>query len=216
MRVALVCYCGKLQESKSIKSFISNSDLIIAVDSGLDFLNDIGVIADYAIGDFDSLQDKSLLESKVKSEVIWLPEKKDETDLRAALDYAINKITNITEVFIFTHFSGRIDQQIGVISQLLYLFKKNIPATIYSGQHIVKLLTTGICRLNRHENHQYYSFISLSEHVIFNSSKGLEYPLDNLTIEHFAEVGLSNHAIENIVEIDIKSGFLLSIETFRN
>jgi thiamine pyrophosphokinase len=216
MIVALVCYCGKLQESKLIQPFIADSDLIIAVDSGLDFLNDIGLIADYAIGDFDSLQDKSLLESQVKSEVLWLPEKKDETDLRAAINYAINKINNINEIFIFTNFSGRIDQQIGVISQLLYLFKKNITATIYSDQHIVKLLTTGICRLSRHENHQYYSFISLSEHVIFNSSRGLEYPLNNLTLEYFSEIGISNYAFEKNVEIDIKSGLLLSIETFRN
>ncbi len=218
MIVALVCYCGKQQRSGSdfIKQRIANSDVVIAVDSGLDFLNAINVIADHAVGDFDSLQDQRLLESQVKYKVIRLSQKKDETDLRAAINFAINEITDITQIFIFTHFSGRIDQQIGVISQLIYLFKKNISATIYSDEHIIKLLSSGISYLNPQVNHQYYSFIALSEHVVFNSSQGLEYSLDNVTLEYFAEVGISNHALENIVEIDIKSGLLLSIETFRN
>jgi thiamine pyrophosphokinase len=218
MIVALVCYCGKQKEHKSefIRSLIYESDVIVAVDSGLDFLNDIDIMADYAIGDFDSLQDQSLLESKVKSQVIWLPEKKDETDLRVAIDFVINKIVDVAHISIFTHFSGRVDQQIGVISQLVYLFKKNVSATIYSDQHIIKLLANGRNYLNPHENHQYYSFIALSDQVFFNSSQGLEYSLNNLTLEYFSEIGISNYAVEKIVEVDIDSGLLLSIETFRS
>jgi thiamine pyrophosphokinase len=217
MKIALVCYCGDPQNiAVEIKQMILNCDVIIAVDSGLDFLSGINLLADYAVGDFDSLKNYTLLASHVKNEVIKLARQKDETDLRAAINFALEKFVDINEIIIFTHFSGRIDQQIGVITQLKYLLSKNLLATIYSDQHILRLLSPGCNILTVHNNHQYYSFISLADITSINSAIGLEYSLNNLALDFFTETGISNRANKNVVQINIKSGLLLSIETFKN
>lgn len=210
MVIALVCYQGNSLINQQLFNLV---DIVIAVDSGLDSLKRINVKPDYAIGDFDSLKDTSLLNSWVKSETIKLNSKKDQTDLRAAIDFIIKKFNKIQKIIIFTHFSGRIDQQLGVISQLKYLFNKNLNAIIYSNQHIIQLLSSGKNYLKPNINHQYYSFIAITEQAIIKNSIGLEYPLSNLVLTILDEKGISNKATCQTIAINIATGLILSIET---
>ena len=212
--VAIVCYCGVGAADYEIKHQIISANVIIAVDSGLDYLAKSGIIADHAIGDFDSLSDLTLLNTGVKDKVITLPTAKDETDLRAAIDFALKEFTDLAIYEIYTDFSGRIDQQIGVISQLLYLQQQNIKSIIYSATQLLYLLTPGIYQIKPHKNHQYISFISLSEQVIFNYSEGLQYQLNNLSIALLSETGISNKIIGEYAKIDLNLGVALCIENY--
>lgn len=211
--VAMICYCGVGVANHTLKNQITSASVIIAVDSGLDYLAKSGIIADYAIGDFDSLSDLTLLNTGVKQKVITLPTDKNETDLRAGIDFALTEFPDSTVYEIYTDFSGRIDQQIGVISQLLYLQQQNKKSIIYSATQILYLLNPGLHQIKPHKNHQYISFISLSDRVIFNYSEGLQYQLNNLSIELLSETGISNQIISEYARINLNLGIALCVET---
>ena len=69
------------------------TDLIIALDGGLVFCAENGITPDYIIGDFDSLpvEKKFLLEKYPQERVMRLPCEKDDTDMLAAIKFAMEK-----------------------------------------------------------------------------------------------------------------------------
>ena len=69
-------------------------DCIIAVDNGLTYLTEMGVLPDYCLGDFDSLlplgrQTLEEIQKEDPSRVVTLPVAKDDTDTMAAVRFGL-------------------------------------------------------------------------------------------------------------------------------
>lgn len=77
----------------------------IGVDHGVEELLKQGITPRFAIGDFDSLQNRKSLEDL---NIQILPERKDVTDTHAAIEYAISK--GYDEIEIYGATGGRLDQ----------------------------------------------------------------------------------------------------------
>ena len=75
----------------------------IGVDHGVEELLKQGITPKFAIGDFDSLQNRQTLENL---NVQILPERKDVTDTHAAIEYAISK--GYDEIEIYGATGGRL------------------------------------------------------------------------------------------------------------
>ena len=76
----------------------------IGVDHGVEELLKQGITPKFAIGDFDSLQNRQTLENL---NIQILPERKDVTDTHAAIEYAISKGYDEIELYGVT--GGRLD-----------------------------------------------------------------------------------------------------------
>lgn len=81
-RRALAFTGGSGPPAETVGSLIPPCDFVCAADSGLDTAVSLGYLVDTAIGDFDSLRDKALLEQVVHTR---LDQDKDITDTEALL-----------------------------------------------------------------------------------------------------------------------------------
>ena len=85
----------------------------IGVDHGVEELLKQGITPKFAIGDFDSLQNRQTLENL---NIQILPERKDVTDTHAAIEYAISKGYDEIELYGVT--GGRLDHFFAVMCLL--------------------------------------------------------------------------------------------------
>ena len=66
-----------------------SGDIVIAADSGVELARAFSVKVDYAVGDFDSIEDPSLLNLLEKENVFSYDRDKDYTDTEIALEKAL-------------------------------------------------------------------------------------------------------------------------------
>lgn len=76
----------KIAKSK-LKPYLDFKGLVIACDSGIETALKHGFIVDYAVGDFDSIGNKKLLDH-VKKEILTYPKEKDDSDTELGIKLA--------------------------------------------------------------------------------------------------------------------------------
>lgn len=177
-------------------------DLIIAADSGCLYLDGIGVEADIYIGDFDSL-------GKIpeKKDVIKLPVEKDDTDVSAALKYAIDK--GFVNIDIFGGLGGkRLSHTVANIQLLIYAKKHGVSVLLFGNSCKVRVLENETFKIKE-------KGISVSVFALGKRAKvketGMKYPLDGYLEEAFP-LGVSNSTVSEIAEITVTEGIALIIE----
>lgn len=177
-------------------------DLIIAADSGCLYLDGIGVEADIYIGDFDSL-------GKIpeKKDVIKLPVEKDDTDVSAALKYAIDK--GFVNIDIFGGLGGkRLSHTVANIQLLIYAKKHGVSVLLFGNGCKVRVLENEMFKIKE-------KGISVSVFALGKRAKvketGMKYPLDGYLEEAFP-LGVSNSTVSEIAEITVTEGIALIIE----
>ena len=177
-------------------------DLIIAADSGCLYLDGIGVEADIYIGDFDSLG-----EIPEKKDVIKLPVEKDDTDVSAALKYAIDK--GFVNIDIFGGLGGkRLSHTVANIQLLIYAKKHGVSVLLFGNGCKVRVLENETFKIKE-------KGISVSVFALGKRAKvketGMKYPLDGYLEEAFP-LGVSNSTVSEIAEITVTEGIALIIE----
>ena len=105
-----------------LKGFITENDYIIAADSGYRYCNDLEVIPDLLVGDFDSYNE--IIPNNI--EVHRLPCVKDDTDLLYASRCAVDK--KFKNIVIFGGYGSRPDQNLAML-QTLFWIKNNTENT---------------------------------------------------------------------------------------
>src|SRR6267154_764394 len=80
---------GAIQPGKTLKQTLSSIDFFIAADAGATTALSLGINLDIVIGDFDSIDKKTLsVLEKQKTKLLRFPKEKNETDTELAIDYA--------------------------------------------------------------------------------------------------------------------------------
>jgi len=184
-------------------------DKIIAVDSGLDFLRSKSIKPDLILGDFDSLQEPSILSEYPSSIILQFPQAKNETDMELAVKWCISN--KIKEIVICNDMKGRLDHTLGLIQNLILATKAAIPARIETGSQVVFFLDN-ITQLS-FPSASLLSIIPYSRNVSFTKSTGLQYPLDGISISIHSSRAISNVIIDPGAVINKKNGLALAIIT---
>ncbi len=165
----------------------------IAVDGGLEILENLGIVPIVVIGDFDSLEDKSLLS---RYQRITLPKVKDDTDSAKAVDYALENGYN--EINLFGVTGGRLDHFFAVVC-LLKKYRFN-QIYIFDNQNKIYLLTSGKHRIYK-DGYQFLSFFAVDECTI--SIQGCAYTLDNYLLKQDDPLCVSNEILDDYADIEI-------------
>ena len=202
---------GILKNLNFYNEMLKNSEVIIAVDGGANYLFKINIIPNVIIGDLDSISsDAKKYYEKQKVSFIKYPTKKDFTDTEIAIDYA--KKIGVKSIVFIGVLGKRFDHSIANI----FLLKKtsffNIPAKIIDENSEIYFLT-GASTLNiEGKPKDVLSIIPISQKVIGITLKGLEYPLKNSNLKFSSSRGISNVFKKKSAIIKIKEGDLLVIK----
>lgn len=216
MSKALVITGGDLSGAWAERFIRENHyELIIAVDAGLKAAVNMGVIPDFAVGDFDTLDSGKLqaysekFQGKMKFQ-IHKPEK-DETDTELALSTAAEQ--GADEIHVIGALGGRMDHELSNIQLLLYARDKGVKAVIYDERNKIYLAEKEMRFDGNAQYGVYISFVPLTYEVHGISLKGFKYPLDNYNARMGKSILISNEIPGNEAFLSFKEGILLCIES---
>jgi len=194
-------------------NFLSNNlsknkfDKIIAVDKGLDTLNNLQIVPNYIVGDFDSVNRKVLKQYENKNiPITYLKPEKDFTDTHMAIKLA-NEIgsKNIT---IIGAIGSRIDHSLANIHVLKEALDNNIKAKLVNGNNEIMLINKETV-IKKNGDFKYVSIIPLTSKTTGVTLKGFKYLLENATLNIGESIGISNEQIEDEASIKIKEGIAI-------
>lgn len=163
----------------------------IGIDYGASYLYHSGIEMVALIGDFDSLPEEDYqLISHLDIDILRLNPVKDETDLEAAINYAL--INNYEIINVYGALGERVDHTLTNLN----LLKKYPILTLYDDYSKIYILEKGIHNFNI-KNYKYCSFFAIKEGLI--TLKGFKYPLNNYNLTHDDTLCISNEIKENAV-----------------
>lgn len=185
-------------------------DFLVAVDGGLHHLKRLGLNPDLLIGDLDSVDASELAEIiDAGIEVQRFPPAKDQTDLELALEYALKN--GYAQIVIAYPFGERMDHTLGNLGLLSRPDLAGKTLSLDDGQMEARLLDASASLTTQPGD--LISLIAWGIPVEGIITKGLQYSLNNESLVPWQTRGISNVALANSIEIDLRSGRLLIIRT---
>ncbi len=171
-----------------------NGDFLIAVDGGLKYLEQMGILPDHILGDFDSLDEKYMrivkaYERERRESVTRLPVEKDDTDLHAALKLGLSR--GYQRFYIYGALGGRLDLTIANIQSLKFLKEHGARGYLLGEGVMVTVIENET--IHFHENYSgRFSIFALDERVRDVTITGMKYGLAGAEITNAYPIGVSN------------------------
>ena len=206
----LIVAGGNRLDKEELKNLYNNSHIVVAADSGIEYLLDAGCSADYLIGDFDSIRQEILIEAeKTNIKIVKHPVAKDKTDTELAVNLLLDlACKNITLVGVT---GSRIDHTMTNIFILRDLYFKDIKAKIIDDNNIIEYLEE---RVYIEKKKDYYiSIIPLSLEGVVVSLEGFFFPLNRDKINYGSSLGVSNYLVKDHGNIIRHSGEALILKS---
>ena len=200
---------GSYDQIEFYKEVLKNKDdaTIIAVDGGGTFLLNIGVMPDYAMGDFDTISKEDLQ----KFEDAGVPllrhnPKKNETDTELAVAWCIEH--QALEVTLLGALGSRFDHSFGNIHLLNVLMKSGIYGEILDPENRIFLVEESYgLNLEAGITMSSMAYTDVAEGIVL---EGFEYPVDNGKMDHLTPgYGISNVTLSGFQNIEVKKGVLI-------
>ena len=187
--------------------------LLIAVDSGMEFFYQSGIIPHRIVGDFDSVKEKTLEFFREKDGIDWvglIPEK-DDTDTEAAIRGAIE--SQCERIHLLGATGSRIDHVFANIHLLGMGFGKGVQIIMADTHNRIRLTEKGISIKKKEQFGDYVSLLPFAGEVEGLTLKGMKYPLKDYNYPCFSSLGISNEIVEEEAVISFKKGVLMVVES---
>ncbi|MCI8584319.1 MAG: thiamine diphosphokinase [Lachnospiraceae bacterium] len=211
----LIISGGSIEVDLALLLLEKNYDHIIAVDGGLGFCMEQKIRPTRIVGDFDTLPPKILkwYREHTKIEIRKYNPVKDATDTQIAVELALE--LGSQEITILGGTGTRLDHVLGNIQTLYMALEKGVDCRILDGHNRIRLIRERWVIKRAEQYGTYFSLIPYTEEVYGVTLKGAKYPLRDyhFTIFGTGSLGVSNEIMEEQVEISIKKGILILIES---
>ena len=188
-------------------------DVMIAADSGMNFLQRNNIVPDIIAGDFDSADVVSLEKfSKMNEvEILRLNPIKDDTDTEFVIREAIRR--GATEITVLGATGTRLDHVLGNMHLLGIGVQEGVQIQLIDAHNRIRMIS-GEAELRREEQFgDFVSFLPINGAVEGVTLEGFKYPLKDAVISSFSSLGISNEIVEEIARVRIMDGVLLMIES---
>lgn len=194
-----------------LKDVLENNsfDNIIAVDKGLEILDECKIEPNYIIGDFDSVNTR-IVNRYNNANIIKLNPEKDFTDTHMAIKLALE--IKSSYIVILGAIGTRIDHTIANIHVLKECMERKIMCEIINENNKIMLINKS-CYIDLDKKYKYVSLIPLTTNVTGVTLKGFKYLLKNATLTIGESVGVSNEQMEKKATIELKEGILICIRS---
>lgn len=210
----LIISGGKI-DSEFACEIIKNGgfEVIIAADSGMNFLYKNKINPDIILGDFDSVNDEALdyFKSQPHIEIVALIPEKDDTDTEHAVRFAIER--GADDITILGGTGSRLDHMLGNISALGIGLENGVKIQLVDRNNRVRLLDSSFSLKKDTQFGDYVSLIPFMGPVRGLTLKGMKYELDNYELGGFNSLGVSNEIVDDCADIIFSEGYLLVIES---
>lgn len=196
------------------KDFIKtiNAEYIIAADSGLKYIDELGIVPDMILGDYDSVED-GLLGKYKSTDIKTYPREKDYTDTHIAIINALKAGTS--EIYILGATGTRMDHTFTNICNMKAALDCDIPCFIYDRHNKIYIVNDQMGEVKLSKKGQYGDYVSivpLSEEAVI-SLTGFKYTLDDYVLHQGLSICQSNEIKEDEAIIKINKGLLIVFET---
>lgn len=190
---------------------MSETDLIIAADSGYNNASRLGVRPGLLLGDLDSIDRGALAPDELEHiEKIIVPAIKDDTDTQLAVDTALSR--GADKIYIIGGLGGRLDHTLSTVFLLEYIKDKGARGVITDGRNRVRIMESGE-ELTIKRGYKYLSLVGLTDTCEGVSISGVFYPLKDAVLERKYAFAVSNEITADAAEISLSKGILLVIES---
>lgn len=188
-------------------------EVVMAADSGLDFLYRTGIMPDVIVGDFDSVKSDALdyFREFEHIEMCMLNPEKDNTDTEFAIREAIRR--GASKITIVGGTGTRIDHVLGNICLLGIGLEENVKIVLLDEHNRIRMIDKPLVLKKEEQYGKYISLVPYSDRVTGVTLTGLKYPLTDYTMGGFNSLGISNEIVDEEATISLTSGQLLVIES---
>lgn len=188
-------------------------EVVMAADSGLDFLYRTGIMPDVIVGDFDSVKSDALdyFREFEHIEMCMLNPEKDDTDTEFAIREAIRR--GASKITIVGGTGTRIDHVLGNICLLGIGLEENVKIVLLDEHNRIRMIDKPLVLKKEEQYGQYISLVPYSDRVTGVTLTGLKYPLTDYTMGGFNSLGISNEIVDEEATISLTSGQMLVIES---
>lgn len=200
-----VCYIFGAGEFSPCAITLSEEDLVIAADGGYDHLISMGLRADIALGDFDSVTSYEIWEDNICEKYTYPPEK-DDTDMMLAIKLGLSR--GYTDFAIYGGLGGRLDHTLANIQALSFIASEGARAVLYHEHYALTVIKNSSFTLSK-DTSGYVSIFSLSDKSENVTIKGLKYEIEGMSLTNTFPLGVSNEAVGKKGIISVENGILL-------
>lgn len=209
MRVVIFAN-GAFDEPQRERALIGDDDLIVAVNGGTRHAWAAGVDPQVVVGDLDSLSDEEKQRIRqAGAEIVPFPPRKDQTDLELALHHVLSE--GADEIVILAALGGRLDQTVANILLLTLPQLAGCDVRVVQGQQEAFVIREA-ARIEGRSGDT-VSLIPVEGDAVGVITAGLEYALDDETLDFGPTRGVSNVLKESQANVRVRHGLLLCIVT---
>jgi len=208
LKKCIILANGKSPRKSVITFFNKNGfDTLLCADGGADSALRLGLTPDFIIGDLDSISKEAIKKFKSTLKILQYKRQND-TDVEKCLKFVI--INNFEEALLIGVTGKRLDHTICNLGIVLKFFSK-IKLSLVAENSYLKPYT-GDVRLKTQEGEiiSLYGFDNRTK----ITSKGLKYPLKNISLPFGEKESTSNVSTSNSVQLTIRNGIIFIIRDF--
>ena len=185
---------------------LRQGDCIIAADRGCVHCRNAGIVPDFCLGDFDSLE----AGEAIPETAIRYPAEKDDTDVALAVKLALS--LGLDDIWLLGGIGGRLDHTVANLQLMRYAVSRHASLTIFTGIERARLLLPGTYTIPTGPARR-FSLFAFSPCVNGLCIRGAKYPLENAALTDSFPLGVSNETMTGTpVHIAFECGQLLLIE----
>ena len=208
MKKCIILANGKPPKKKIISFFQKKGyNKLICADGGANSALKMNLIPDVIVGDLDSISSNSLKEYKSVSKIIRLQGQND-TDVEKCLKIAIKN--KFEEALLIGVTGNRLDHTICNLGIVLKFYGKIKLSLLAENSYLKPYTGSSKLKTNKGEIISLYGFDKKTK----LTSRGLKYPLKNVSLPFGEKESTSNVATSNSIQLKITNGIVFVIRDF--
>lgn len=185
---------------------VPDNALLICADCGYRHAQQLGIVPDVVMGDFDSFTE----ELPDTCKILRHPAEKDETDTMLAVYYG--RDMGCTEFHIYGAWGGaRLDHSIANLQMLHHMAVQGMYGILHDNGTTVSVQLPGTKCYPK--TNGYFSLFSLTDSCTGLTVQGVKYPLEDAVLQNTFPLGVSNEIFADQATVTLESGTLLVVQT---
>lgn len=208
MKRTLIVGGGPVNTWQLKQELARRPDLIIAADYGGYYLDELGIIPEVLMGDFDSLSvplvDKLM---NAGANIIPFPPRKNKTDMELAFDLAITE--GSTRIDILGGLGRRLDHTLSNCGLFIKALAQKVELHLLDEYHDITATDHSVV-LSKKPGWA-VSLIPLTGKAGGVSTTGLLYPLDRADLFFEKSLGIHNEFVAETATVQVAEGILLIV-----
>lgn len=213
MRVVIISG-GHIDDAFAVGWLEKNKyDLMIAADSGMNFLHRNDIVPDIIAGDFDSAKEDSVayFQSLNDVQVMKLNPIKDDTDTEFVIREAIRR--GAKEITVLGATGTRLDHVLANVNLLGIGLEESVFINLVDKHNRIRMIDDSLEVKRAEQFGDYVSVLPVKGDAKGVTLKGMKYTLKEADITCFSSLGVSNEIVDETAKISVKQGILLVVES---